>query len=158
MDGTTEVGALNSVVWERRVAANTTSGTSVFYTTPEYVDYLWVAGAGIVDKWASIEGAASTEGCANINTLLTDAFLAASADDPLGAALFSAYSTVGYVAITPGEYGPIEETGRALGLIEEKYCNETVPEDNVCESTSSGTAVGLSTLAIVVCAIAAALF
>jgi hypothetical protein len=40
MNGQAEVGALNSVVWRNRVDANTTGGTSVFYTTPEYVDYL----------------------------------------------------------------------------------------------------------------------
>ena len=39
MNGEAEVGALNSVVWRNRVDANTTGGTSVFYT-PEYVDYL----------------------------------------------------------------------------------------------------------------------
>jgi len=74
--GTTQVGTLNSVVWKSRVAANTTGGTSVFYTTPEYVDYLWVAGADIVAKWAGIKGAALVEGCADINTVLTNAFLA----------------------------------------------------------------------------------
>ena len=40
MKGEAETGALNSVVWRNRVDANTTGGTSVFYTTPEYVDYL----------------------------------------------------------------------------------------------------------------------
>lgn len=40
MNGEAETGALNSVVWRNRVDTNTTGGTSVFYTTPEYVDYL----------------------------------------------------------------------------------------------------------------------
>jgi len=124
-----EVGALNSVVWANRVASNTTGGTSVFYTTPEYVDYLWVSGAGIIDTWANIEGASIAEGCADVNALLTEAFLAATSDEPLGEALLTAYSTVGYVSIEPNEYDPIEETGCALGMIEEQYCSEPVPED-----------------------------
>jgi phosphonate transport system substrate-binding protein len=40
INGEAQVGALNSVVWKNRVAANATGGTSVFYTTEEYVDYL----------------------------------------------------------------------------------------------------------------------
>ena len=98
-----------------------TGGTSVFYTTPEYVDYLWVAGAGIVEKWASIEGASSAAGCADVNTLLTNAFLSADASDPLAEALVTAYSTIGYAAITAGEYDPIEETGCALNMIEVRF-------------------------------------
>src|SRR6056300_1415804 len=38
MKGEAETGALNSVVWRNRVDANTTGGTSVFYTTSEDVD------------------------------------------------------------------------------------------------------------------------
>lgn len=138
INGTTEVGALNSVVWKNRVAANTTGGTSVYYTTPDFVDYLWVAGSGIVDKWAAIEGASSAAGCENVDTLLTEAFVSADAADPLAQALFNAYSTVGFVAITAGEYDPIEETGCSLGMIEEKYCTEPIPADlgNVGNSTS----------------------
>ena len=146
-NGTVEVGALNSVVWNHRFSANTTGGTSVFYITDEYVDYLWVAGAGIVETWNDIlaawNGILPEDGvnCTDINGLLTQAFLDASADDSLGAALFAAYSTVGYVPIDPGEYNPIEETGCALGMIEEIYCSEPVPEDlgNVAGTSSNAT-------------------
>jgi hypothetical protein len=104
-----------------------------------YKQSQWVAGSRINDKWASIQSAAATnhdatikdEACSNINTLLTNAFLAADASDSLGVALLEAYSTVGYVAITEGEYDPIEETGCAQGLIASRYCNEPVqvPEE-----------------------------
>ena len=141
IDGTTEVGALNSLTWQRRLAANTTNGTSVFYTTPEYADYLWVAGAGIVDTWAAIEGASSADGCEDINTLLTEAFLSADAADPLAEALFTAYSATGYVPITENEYDPIEETGCELGLIEEQYCNEPIPDLGNVGSNSNGPVV-----------------
>ena len=136
--GTVEVGALNSIVWASRLAANTTNGTSVFYTTPEFVDYLWVAGEAINDKWASIiEGSSSSSGCEDINALITEAFLSANGTDPLGAALFEAYSTKGYVNIKVGEYDPIEETGCALDLIETQYCDEPIPENlgNVNDTT-----------------------
>ena len=105
-------------MWQRRVDTNTTSGTTVFFTTDPYADYLWVAGAAIVDAWASIDGASSAPGCEDINTVLTDAFLSANASDPLSEALFEAYSTAGYVSIDPGEYDAIEETGCDLELIE----------------------------------------
>jgi len=129
------------VVWYNRVAAGTIGETSVFYTTPEFVDYLWVAGAGINDTWAGIEGVSSAEGCTDINALLIDAFLAATNTTALGLALFEAYSTVGYVPITPGEYDPIEETGCQLDLIEEQYCAVPPPENlgNVGTSTSTST-------------------
>ena len=135
--GTVEVGALNSVVWASRLVANTTNGTSVFYTTPEFVDYLWVAGEAINDKWASIIEGSSSSDCEDINALITEAFLSANETDPLGAALFEAYSTKGYVNIKVGEYDPIEKTGCALDLIEKQYCDEPIPEDlgNVNETT-----------------------
>ena len=143
MNGTTQTGALNSVVWFNRLAANTTGNTSVFYTTPQFVDYLWVAGAGITDKWASIEGdPSSVPGCEDINGLITEAFLSATNETAIGQALFAAYSTVGYVAITKGEYDPIEETGCQLDMIEKQYCDEPIPENlgNVGSDNSTTSA------------------
>lgn len=129
-DGSVEVGALNSVVWENRVAANTTGGTSVFYTTPEYADYLWVSGAAIAEDWelsvaeiAPLGSRVWPEECIDIHSLLTDAFLTASADEPLGAALLDTYSAPnGFVSIEPHEYDAIFESGCDLALIEEQYC------------------------------------
>ncbi|KAL7529713.1 hypothetical protein ACHAWF_003086 [Thalassiosira exigua] len=141
INGSAEVGALNSVTWQTRLAANTTNGTSVFYTTPSFADYLWVAGSGIQEKWDAIPGASSSAGCADVNAVLTDAFLSANTTNPLAKALFAAYSTVGYVGIAPGEYDPIEETGCSLGLIEEKYCHAATPDlGNVGNKTSTGPA------------------
>ena len=140
MNGTTQVGALNSVVWHRRLTANTTGNTSVFYTTPQFVDYLWVAGSGITDKWASIEGdPSSVPGCEDINALITEAFLSTTNETAIGQALFAAYSTVGYVAITEDEYDPIEETGCALGMIEKKYCDDPIPENlgNIVDNSTT---------------------
>ncbi len=108
-----------------------------------------MAGAGIKDKWLSIldgnnDGSSTTtikdEACSNIDTLLTNAFLAANASDSFGQALFEAYSTVGYVPITQGEYDPIEETGCAQNLIAPEYCSRPIPEDlgNVVPGSGSG--------------------
>ena len=147
-DGSVEVGALNSVVWQNRVAANTTGGTSVFYTTPEYVDYLWVSGAAIAEDWelsvaeiAPLGSRVWPEECLDIHTLLTNAFLAATADEPLGAALLDAYSTVGFVPIEPNEYDPIYSTGCELELIEEQYC-AAVPPNNLGEGTEGNMGDG----------------
>lgn len=145
INGETEVGALNSVTWQTRLDAGTTNGTSVFYTTPEFADYLWVSGAGIVDTWRNVLSGATNDvpqECDDVNKLLTSAFLAAEAEDPLANAMMKSYSTEGYVAIQPGEYIPIEETGCKLGLIEEKYCNEPVPDNlgNVVGTASTTTA------------------
>ena len=131
INGETEVGALNSVTWQTRLDAGTTNGTSVFYTTPEFADYLWVAGAGIVDTWENVlsSEAVVAQECEDVNKLLTSAFLAAKAENPLADAMMKSYSTEGYVAIQPGEYNPIEETGCQLGLIEEKYCSDPVPDN-----------------------------
>ena len=135
------VGALNSVVWLKRLASNTTGNTSVFYTTPQYVDSLWVAGAGITDKWSSIVSD-PVQGCEDVNALIAEALISATNETQIGQALFASYSTVGYVAITEGEYDPIEETGCALGMIEEQYCNEPIPESlgNVEDSNSTTSA------------------
>ena len=55
--------------------------------------------------------------------------------------LFEAYSTVGYVPITQGEYDPIEEIGCAQNLIAPEYCSKPIiPEDlgNVVTGSGSG--------------------
>jgi phosphonate transport system substrate-binding protein len=127
-NGTVDVGAVNTVTWDSRVAANTTGGAIVFYKTPEFVDYLWVAGATISEIWNTTD-ASLTPGCESPTDLLTEAFLAATNETALGAALLSSYSTVGYVAIKPGEYDPIEITGCELELIEPEYCKEQPPKD-----------------------------
>jgi ABC-type phosphate/phosphonate transport system substrate-binding protein len=44
VNGTADVGAVNTVTWDSRVATNTTGGAIIFYKSPEFVDYLWVAG------------------------------------------------------------------------------------------------------------------
>lgn len=106
-----------------------------------------VAGSGIKDKWLSIldgnnDGSTTAikdEACSNIDTLLTNAFLAANASNSLGQALFEAYSTVGYVPITQGEYDPIEETGCAQNLISPEYCSKPIPEDLGNVFTGSGS-------------------
>jgi phosphonate transport system substrate-binding protein len=143
-DGSVEVGALNSVVWENRVAANTTGGTSVFFTTPEYADYLWVSGSAISEDWemslaeiAPLGSRVWPEECVNVHSLLTDSFLAATADEPLGAALLDTYSTSGYVSIEPHEYDPIFESGCELGLIEKQFCDDPPPND-LGEGTDGG--------------------
>jgi hypothetical protein len=53
--------------------------------------------------------------------------------------LFEAYSTVGYVPITQGEYDPIVETGCAQNLIAPEYCSKPIPEDLGNVVTGSGS-------------------
>ena len=57
---------------------------------------------------------------------------------------FEAYSTVGYVPITQGEYDPIEEIGCAQNLIAPEYCSKPIREDlgNVVTGSGSGAGSG----------------
>lgn len=153
--GEYEVGALNSVVWNRRVETNATNGATLFYTTPEYVDYLWVASSTLQEMWQTSDGA-TMDGCEDIYVLLEDAFLAANSDEPLGAALLSSYSTEQFVTVPDDEYEPIEITGCDLGLIEAQYCprlpsapngTETPPASDVLAPQAvAGTGLALLTI------------
>jgi hypothetical protein len=81
----------------------------------------------ISEIWNTTD-ASLAPGCESPTDLLTEAFLVATNEMALGAALLSSYSTVGYVAIKPGEYDPIELTGCEVELIEPEYCKEQPPE------------------------------
>jgi len=136
-DGVYQVGALNSVVWERRVATGTTNGTVAFYVTPPYFDYLWIAGPRFARTWDAAVADASSTSAGNTTAtttctgndvatnVLRQAFLDASASGtPEARAVLESYSAGTFVAVPPFEesYLPILEIGCELDLIDAGDC------------------------------------
>jgi phosphonate transport system substrate-binding protein len=106
--GAYEVGALNSSVWDARMAAgrvDTAAVTEVF-RTPTYHDYHWVArpdldeafGAGFTDR-------------------LRAAFLALDPADPEEKAVLDLFTAGAFIPTEPTNYDAIEAVAGELGLL-----------------------------------------
>ncbi len=108
--GSFDAGALSEAVWERRVAAGDvdTSKVDVFYRTPAYVNYHWVAHPSIGDKF----GAGALDN-------ITDALLTVDVDRG-GQAKEIAESFNGerFVRTSNDRYQAIEDAAREFGIIE----------------------------------------
>ncbi len=108
--GSFDAGALSEAVWERRVAAGEvdTSKVDVFYRTPAYVNYHWVAHPSIGDKFGE-------DALDNI----TDALLTVDVDRG-GQAKEIAESFNGerFVRTSNDRYQAIEDAARQFGIIE----------------------------------------
>ncbi len=108
--GSFDAGALSEAVWERRVAAGDvdTSKVDVFYRTPAYVNYHWVAHPSIDDEFG--EGALDN---------ITDALLTVDVDRG-GRAQEIAESFNGqrFVRTSNDRYQAIEDAAREFGIIE----------------------------------------
>ena len=108
--GAFQAGVLNASVWNTRVRNNEIDLTKVevFYTTPEYYDYHWVArpdldksfGTGATDK-------------------ITNALLAlnAAANDQQKA-LMTAFQDTKFVPTNNANYAKLETVARGLGIIQ----------------------------------------
>lgn len=105
--GTYQAGALNSTVWDSRLADGTvdTSKVREIYRTPPYFDYHWVAhpdldkvyGKGFTDK-------------------IVQAFLDMK-NDPAAAHTLELFQTDSFITTNNANYAMIEEVARQLGLI-----------------------------------------
>ena len=108
--GSFDAGALSEAVWERRVANGEidTSKVDVFYRTPAYVNYHWVAHPSIDDEFG--EGALDN---------ITDALLTVDVDRG-GRAQEIAESFNGqrFVRTSNDRYQAIEDAAREFGIIE----------------------------------------
>ena len=108
--GSFDAGALSEAVWEKRVAAGEidTSKVDVFYRTPAYVNYHWVAHPSIGDKFG--EGALDN---------ITNALLTVDVDRG-GQAKEIAESFNGerFVRTSNDRYQAIEDAAREFGIIE----------------------------------------
>ena len=108
--GSFDAGALSEAVWERRVANGEvdTSKVDVFYRTPAYVNYHWVAHPAISDEF----GEDALED-------ITDALLTVDVDRG-GQAKEIAESFNGerFVRTSNDKYQAIEDAAREFGIIE----------------------------------------
>ena len=109
--GSFDAGALNEVVWRRRVQDGEidTSKVDVFYTTPPYVDYHWLI-RGDVDQHL---GDGVTE---KIRRALLELD---AADGGESRRIMEAFQADRFIPTNNDSYKPIEDVARQLGIIED---------------------------------------
>jgi len=102
--GQVDAGALNFLVWDKLVESKKvdTSKVIIFWTTPPYVDYVWMVRAGVnkatVDK-------------------ITKAFLKLDYNKPDDKKLLDLHRTKGYIVAKDADWKSIEEAALAAGLL-----------------------------------------
>ena len=101
--GAYEVGAVNFKVWDKMVEENKvdTSKVSVIWKTPPYPDYQWTIRGDVDSVWG--EG---------FSDKVQQALL--KMDDP---ELLATFPRKGFIDASNDDYQPIEDTAKALGLI-----------------------------------------
>lgn len=106
--GSFEVGALNSQVWDDRVADGTVDPAEVveLFRTPPYNDYHWLANPDLDEKF----GAGFTEA-------LTTALLELDGDTPEEVTVLDLFSAGAFVPADESDLADIEAVGRQLKLI-----------------------------------------
>lgn len=104
--GTYEVGALNSQVWESRVAEGSvdTSRVDVIFETPPYYDYHWVARPELGD---------------DLTERIVTAFTGLDAADPDEATILEFFGAERFIETENGNYDRIEQIGRESGQIQD---------------------------------------
>ncbi len=108
--GSFEAGALNAVVWQKRVEDGSvdTSKVEAFYTTPPYFDYHWVASGDLDEEF----GDGATE-------RLLKALLALRSDDGgVDQEIMAAFDSNRFITTNNENYSDIEQVARDLGIIE----------------------------------------
>ncbi|MDZ4344965.1 MAG: putative selenate ABC transporter substrate-binding protein [Candidatus Binatia bacterium] len=102
--GQVDAGALNFLVWDKLVQNKKvdTNKVFIFYTTPPYVDYVWMVRGGldraVVDK-------------------LSKAFLKLNYNNPEQKKLLDLHRTRGYIVAKDADWKGIEEAAVAAGLL-----------------------------------------
>jgi phosphonate transport system substrate-binding protein len=102
--GRVDAGALNFLVWQKLVQGKKVdpNGVVVFWTTPPYVDYVWMVrgglNPGLVEKIAK-------------------AFLKLDYQNPEHRRLLDLHRTRGYVAAKDSDWKELEEAAIATGLL-----------------------------------------
>jgi phosphonate transport system substrate-binding protein len=108
--GTVDAGALNASVWNQRVEDGEVdqSKVDVFYTTPSYYDYHWVARPDLDEEFG--DGSLQK---------IVDAMLAIDpANGGIEAEIYKAFEESKFISTENSNYDAIEAVGRELGLIE----------------------------------------
>ncbi|MGI9595964.1 MAG: putative selenate ABC transporter substrate-binding protein [Acidimicrobiales bacterium] len=106
--GTFEVGALNSQVWDDRVAEGVVDPDRVIeiFRTPTYYDYHWVAQPGLDERFGD-----------GFSDRLVSAFISLDSADPEQSEILDLFGAGSFVVTDNGNYEAIETVGRASGLI-----------------------------------------
>ena len=106
--GAYEVGALNKQVWRSNVADGRVDlgKVSVIWRTPAYVDYHWVAGPGLDERFGD-----------GFTDKLQRALLDLSADTENGATILELFGAERFIPAKDEDYVMIETVGRQLGKI-----------------------------------------
>lgn len=104
--GAADGGALNYLTWEKMVARGEidTAKVSVIWTTPEYVDYCWVARRDLPEA---------------LRAKLTAALLALDPAVPQHQAMLSAHGATRYIAADDAQWAGIEAAAKAAGMLDE---------------------------------------
>jgi len=102
--GTVDAGALNFLTWGKLVKNKRVdlSKVDVFWTTPEYVDYCWVASKHLPE---------------DLREKLREAFLKLDPKDPAGKALLDLHRASKYLRADDADWKGIEEAAMAAGML-----------------------------------------
>lgn len=102
--GAYATGAVNYKVWERELEEGKidTDKVQVIWTTPGYPDYHWTVRGDLNDKFGD-----------GFTQRVTDALLAI--DDPV---LLNAFPREKFIPASNDDFAPIEETAKAIGLLD----------------------------------------
>ena len=106
--GSYEAGALNSQVWESRVAAGEVDldRVQLIWQTPPYHDYHWVIRPDVVDRYGD-----------DFSQKVTDAFVNLDASNPEHAEILDLFGAEKFVVTENDNYLQIESVGREIGQI-----------------------------------------
>lgn len=106
--GTFEVGALNSQVWDDRVAEGVVDPDQVveIFRTPPYFDYHWVAQPDLDDRFGS-----------GFTADFVDALASLDPADEDDAEILDLFGAGAFIETENGNYAAIETVGRDAGLI-----------------------------------------
>jgi phosphonate transport system substrate-binding protein len=102
MNGKIDAGALDEAVYQRMTAEGKLARVRVFYTTPAFVDYVWVARKGLDPESASA---------------FSRAFLKLDPASPLHKPLLDLLSANRYIEADDASYDKLREAARQAGLL-----------------------------------------
>ncbi|MSQ07195.1 MAG: putative selenate ABC transporter substrate-binding protein [Dehalococcoidia bacterium] len=104
--GSFDVGALNEDVWTAAVKAGKIDPAKVreFYTTPEYVDYHWLAHPGLDKTYGAGFTSKAKQALLKLNLQENKEIL-------------GLFATQKFIETSNANYQPIEQIGRNLGII-----------------------------------------
>ncbi len=102
--GRVDAGALNFLVWDKLVKNKKvdTSKVSVFWTTPPYVDYVWVVRSGLGK---------------GLVKMISEAFLKLDYKHPKHKRLLDLHRTKGYIPAKDSDWEGIKKAAIAAGLL-----------------------------------------